>query len=246
MRTHSSTTHSIACNRRLPIPIQGMRLPNSSTRPEQHRSFVSGKRIPPTLQNEMAELLADIVLSLVSSKLEKMIDRMRGPSLRRDEPLAMVQLESSRESLARLLALLNEMVLRVGPLELDLIDRSAKRGDRHIYLRPREFQLLKYMMQRSDKLLTRAALLKEVWHYKFVPKTNLVDVQMGLLRRKVDGANEAPMIRTVRSVGFVLDALAGFSKETSIDVRPRVESPSAIVNDSRAARPHRQLAKPAI
>jgi DNA-binding winged helix-turn-helix (wHTH) protein len=62
------------------------------------------------------------------------------------------------------------------------------------------------MMQRSDKLLTRAALLKEVWHYKFVPKTKLVDVQMGLLRRKVDGVNEAPMIRTVRGIGFVLDA----------------------------------------
>jgi DNA-binding winged helix-turn-helix (wHTH) protein len=105
-----------------------------------------------------------------------------------------------------LLTLLNETVLRVGPLELDLIDRAAKRGDRDIHLRPREFQLLKYMMLRSDKLLTRAALLKEVWHYKFVPKTKLLDVQMGLLRRKVDGANEAPMIRTVRGIGFVLDA----------------------------------------
>jgi DNA-binding response OmpR family regulator len=108
--------------------------------------------------------------------------------------------------LARLLARLNETVLRVGPLELDLIDRVAKRGDRHFDLRPREFQLLKYMMQRSDKLLTRVALLKEVWHYKFVPETNLVDVHMGKLRRKVDGANEAPMIRNVRGVGFVLDA----------------------------------------
>jgi DNA-binding winged helix-turn-helix (wHTH) protein len=182
------------------------RSPNSSTKPEQHRSFVAGKRMPPTLRNEMAELLADIIRSLLSSKLEKMVDRMLGSSLRRDELLAIVRLGSSGEPLARLLAALNETVLRVGPLELDLIDRTAKRGDRHIDLRPREFQLLKYMMQRSDKLLTRAALLKEVWHYKFVPKTKLVDVQMGLLRRKVDGANEAPMIRTVRGIGFVLDA----------------------------------------
>jgi len=108
--------------------------------------------------------------------------------------------------LAQMLAGLNETVLHVGPLELDLIDRAAKRGDRHIYLRPREFQLLKYMMQRCDMVLTRATLLKEVWHYKFLPRTNLVDVQMGLLRRKVDGANEAPMIRNVRGVGFVLNA----------------------------------------
>jgi DNA-binding response OmpR family regulator len=99
-----------------------------------------------------------------------------------------------------------ETVLRVGSLELDLIDRTAKRGKRTIDLRPREFQLLKYMMQRSDQLLTRATLFKEVWHYKFVPETNLVDVHMGRLRRKVDGSNEAPMIRNVRGAGFVLSA----------------------------------------
>jgi DNA-binding winged helix-turn-helix (wHTH) protein len=184
---------------------RSMPSPNSSARTEQHRSLVSGKRMPPRLRNEMAELLADIIHSLVSSKLEMLADRMRGSSLRRDE-LAIVESGSSVEPLARLLALLNETVLRVGPLELDLIDRAAKRGDRHIDLLPREFQLLKYMMQRSDKLLTRAVLLKEVWRYKSVPKTNLVDVHMGLLRRKVDGENEAPMIRSVRGAGFVLDA----------------------------------------
>lgn len=101
----------------------------------------------------------------------------------------------------------NETVLRVGPLELDLIDRTAKRGDRPIDLQPREFHLLKYMMQRIDQLLTRATLFKDVWHYKFVPETNLVDVHMGRLRRKVDGANEAPMICTVRGAGFVLSAI---------------------------------------
>jgi DNA-binding winged helix-turn-helix (wHTH) protein len=216
-----------------------MRLPNSSTRPEQDRSVS---------HNEMTELLADIVHSLVSSKLEKIVGRMRGSSLRCDEPLVIVQLESSREPLARLLALLNEMVVRVGPLELDLINRSAKRGDRHIDLRPREFQLLKYMMQRSDKLLTRAALLKEVWHYKFVPKTNLVDVHMGLLRRKVDGANEARMIRTVRGVGFVLDATSpsqGLQKRHASMYFPKPKSPSVIVNDYRHVRRERfQVAKP--
>jgi DNA-binding response OmpR family regulator len=61
-------------------------------------------------------------------------------------------------------------------------------------------------MQRSGALLTRATLFKEVWHYKFVPDTNLVDVHMGRLRRKVDGSNEAPMIRNVRGAGFVLSA----------------------------------------
>jgi DNA-binding winged helix-turn-helix (wHTH) protein len=162
--------------------------------------------MPPTLRDEMVELLADIIHSLVSSKLEDMVGPMRGSSLRRDAELAIVESGSSGEPLVRLLAALNETVLRVGPLQLDLIDRAAKRGDRHIDLRPREFQLLKYMMRRSDKLLTRAALLKGVWHHKSARETNIVDVQMGLLRRKIDGASEAPMIRSVRGVGFVLNA----------------------------------------
>ena len=176
----------------------------------------------------MAKLLADIIHSLVSSKLEKMVDRMRGSSLRRGDLHTTVELESSGEPLARLLALLNETVLRVGPLELDLINRVAKRGARHFDLRPREFQLLKYMMQRSDKLLTRAALLKEVWHYKSVPKTNLVDVHMGRLRSKVDGANEAPMIRNIRGVGFVLDATpppAGFTDNTGRTINADADRP---------------------
>jgi len=185
------------------------------------------------LRNGTAELLADIeglpvlvrllvqdvptemrsdadIHSLLSSTLEKAVERMRGSPLRRDDPskqpLAIVELMSRGAPSVRLPAPLTETVLRVGPLELDLIDRIAKRGDRRIDLRPREFRLLKYMMQRNDRLLTRATLLKDVWNYRFVPETNLVDVHMGRLRRKVDGSNEPPMIRNVRGVGFVLSA----------------------------------------
>ena len=61
-----------------------------------------------------------------------------------------------------------ETTLQVGPLALDLIERTARRGDRVIDLLPREFRLLEYMMRRSDQLLTRAMLLEEVWNYKFV------------------------------------------------------------------------------
>jgi DNA-binding response OmpR family regulator len=97
-------------------------------------------------------------------------------------------------------------LLRVGSLELDLANRTARRGDRSFDLQPREFRLLKYMMQRADQLLTRAALLKDVWHYNFVPETNTVDVHLCKLRRKVDGSNEAPMIRNIRGAGFILNA----------------------------------------
>jgi DNA-binding response OmpR family regulator len=148
------------------------------------------KDIPPEIRSSFVSKAADIH-SLLSSILEKIADRIPGSSLRRDarsnQPAAIVQLTSNPDPLVRLPALPNETVLRVGPLELDLLDRTAKRGDRQIDLRPREFRLLKYMMQRSNKTLTREVLLREVWYYKFVPRTNLVDVHMGRLRRKWTG-----------------------------------------------------------
>jgi two-component system, OmpR family, response regulator len=85
---------------------------------------------------------------------------------------------------------------------LRLTNRTARRGDRLYYLRPCEFRLLKYMMERPGQVLTRAKLFEDVWNYKFVPETNLVDVHIGKLRRKIDGSNEAPMIRNVRGAGL--------------------------------------------
>jgi DNA-binding response OmpR family regulator len=150
------------------------------------------------------------VHSLLSDAVEKMVNRILETSGQNSglskQPLSLVEIISRMESSARSLLEPRETVLRVGSLELDLIERTAKRGNRLINLRPREFQLLKYMMQRSDQLLTRATLFKEVWHYKFVPETNLVDVYIGRLRRKLDGSNEDPMIRNVRGEGFVLSA----------------------------------------
>ena len=180
------------------------------------------------VQDIPAEMRSDLITdadvhSLLSTILEKAIERMRASPLRRDaspkQPFAIVELASGGVPSAQLPASQTDTVLRVGPLELDLIDRTVKRDDRNIDLRPREFRLLKYMMQRSGKLLTRATLLKEVWNYKFVPETNLVDVHMGKLRRKVDASNEPPMIRSVRGVGFVLSA-ASFQQSSSTLTQP--------------------------
>jgi DNA-binding winged helix-turn-helix (wHTH) protein len=190
--------------------------------------------VPGQVQSDFASGDADLH-SLLSRTLEKMADRMRGSSPRSDnpsrQPRAIAGLISGAESPDEFPVPANGTVLRVGPLELDLLDRTAKRDDRRIDLRPREFQLLKYMMQRSDTLLTRAALFKDVWNYKFVPDTNLVDVHMGRLRRKVDGANEAPLIRNVRGAGFVLSATPPLladshaTAEPSINVAARDKSP---------------------
>jgi two-component system OmpR family response regulator len=145
---------------------------------------------------------------LVLSALGAVDDRVRGLRMGGDDyltkPFAIVELVARIEALLRRPSESRETTLRVGPLELDLIERTARRGERAIDLLPREFRLLEYMMQRSDQLLTRAMLLEEVWNYKFVPATNLVDVHMGRLRHKVDGPDEVPMIHNVRGAGFIL------------------------------------------
>jgi DNA-binding winged helix-turn-helix (wHTH) protein len=181
-------------------------------------SSVPSMEMPPTLRVESADLASgdDSIpenadaQTLLSTVLEMMAARMRGLLAPMGDlskqPITVVEFIWGDQSLVWSRVQPNARVLRVGSLELDLMGRTAKRGNRPIVLRPREFELLEYMMRRRDKLLTREALLKEVWHYKFVPETNLVDVHMGQLRRKVDGSDQAPMIRTVRGLGFVLSA----------------------------------------
>jgi two-component system, OmpR family, response regulator len=145
---------------------------------------------------------------LVLSALGAVDDRVRGLRMGGDDyltkPFAVVELIARIEALLRRPVETRETTLQVGPLELDLIERTARRGEREIDLLPREFRLLEYMMRRSDQLLTRAMLLEEVWNYKFVPATNLVDVHMGRLRHKVDGPGDMPMIHNVRGAGFIL------------------------------------------
>ena len=149
---------------------------------------------------------------LVLSALSAVDDRVRGLRAGGDDyltkPFAIVELMARVEALLRRPSDSRETALQVGPLSLDLIERTAQRSGREIDLLPREFRLLEYMMRRKDQLLTRAMLLEEVWNYKFVPQTNLVDVHMGRLRHKVDEPADSPMIQNVRGVGFILRAPA--------------------------------------
>ena len=122
------------------------------------------------------------------------------------KPFALAELAARIEALLRRPVHGPETVLRVGPLELDLVARTARRGERVLELLPREFRLLEYMMRRAGQTVTRAMLFEDVWNYRFTPDSNLVDVHMGRLRRKLDGAGEKELLSSVRSVGFVLDA----------------------------------------
>lgn len=147
---------------------------------------------------------------LVLSALAEVDDRVRGLKAGGDDyltkPFALVELSARVDALLRRPADPRVTMLRVGPLTLDLIERKAVRGARGLDILPREFQLLEYLMRHSGEVVTRAVLFEEVWHYRFDPRTNLVDVHIGRLRRKVDIQGESPMIHSVRGTGFILRA----------------------------------------
>jgi len=144
---------------------------------------------------------------LVLSALSAVDDRVRGLKAGGDDylskPFAFMELAARVEALLRRPTDVRETVLRVGPLEMDLIDRTVKRGERDLDLLPREFKLLEYLMRRPGQLVTRDMLLEDVWQYRFLPQTNLVDVHIGRLRRKLELPGEAALIHSVRGAGFI-------------------------------------------
>ena len=147
---------------------------------------------------------------LIISALADVDERVRGLQAGGDDyltkPFALSELAARVEALLRRPLQTRATLLRAGPLSLDLIDRVARRGERVIELLPREFRLLEYLMRHPGQLVTRAMLLENVWHYHFIPETNLVDVHIGKLRRKIDDNDEPSLIQAVRGQGFMLRA----------------------------------------
>jgi len=94
--------------------------------------------------------------------------------------------------------------LRVDDLELNLITRTARRGGLELELLPTEFRLLEFMMRNSGQVLTRMMIFETIWGLHFDPGTNLIDVHIGRLRKKIDRPGLPPLIRTVRGSGYML------------------------------------------
>ena len=158
----------------------------------------------------LERLRADAVRTpvLVLSALASVGDRVAGLKAGGDDyltkPFATEELLARVEALLRRPVDTRATVLRAGPLVLDLIERTATRDGRVLDLLPREFRLLEYMARRPDQVLTRAMVLEDVWHYRFTPQTNVVDVHIGRLRHKVDLPGEVALIHSVRGAGFSL------------------------------------------
>jgi len=94
--------------------------------------------------------------------------------------------------------------LQVEDLEMDLIDRSVRRNGQAIELKQLEFRLLEYLMRNSGQILTRKMIFEVVWKYHFDPYTNLIEVHIGRLRKKVDTPSLPPLIHTVWGTGYLL------------------------------------------
>ncbi len=94
------------------------------------------------------------------------------------------------------------VVARVGDLELDLVRHAARRNGREIELLPMEFKLLEFMIRNAGQTLSRRMIFEAVWEYYFDPGTNLIDVHIGRLRKKIDGPGEDPLIVTLRGQGY--------------------------------------------
>jgi two-component system OmpR family response regulator len=99
-----------------------------------------------------------------------------------------------------------ETVLRVGDLEMNLIRRTVSHAGQAIDMQPREFKLLEVLMRNRGRVVTRTMLLERVWDFHFDPKTSVVETHISRLRSKIDKPFKQPLIRTIRNVGYTLDA----------------------------------------
>ncbi len=150
---------------------------------------------------------------LVLSALGEVDHRVEGLRAGGDDylvkPFAFSELHARLEALLRRSASEAPATrLQVADLELDLLARTVSRGGRPLDLQPREFRLLEYLMRHAGQVVTRTMLLEHVWDYHFDPQTNVIDVHVSRLRRKIDRDFETPLLHTVRGAGYVLRAPA--------------------------------------
>ncbi len=135
-------------------------------------------------------------------------ERVRGLNMGADDYL--VKPFEFSELLARIHALMRRPplqsinTLRVADLEMDTVRRVVKRGGQLIDLSQREFMLLEYLMRNAGQVLTRTQIGEQVWGFDFYSETNVIDVYIGYLRRKLDKNTDQSLIKTIRGVGFKL------------------------------------------
>jgi two-component system OmpR family response regulator len=152
---------------------------------------------------------------LVLTALGEVEKRVEGLEAGADDylakPFAFAELRARIRALARRPAAppAEQTRLECGDIRMDLLRREAWRGARLLDLLPTEWRLLEFLMRHPREVLTRTMLLEKVWDFSFDPTTNVVDVHVSRLRRKLEAPGEAPAIRTIRGAGYRLDPPGG-------------------------------------
>jgi DNA-binding response OmpR family regulator len=135
-------------------------------------------------------------------------ERLDGLNLGADDyltkPFFIEELVARLHAITRRASGATQSILAVADLTVNLLTREVKRGGAGIELTPREFALLEYLMRSPGRVLTRVQICERVWSYDFDPGTNLVEVYIQRLRKKVDGPAAVKLIETIRGVGYRL------------------------------------------
>jgi two-component system copper resistance phosphate regulon response regulator CusR len=143
---------------------------------------------------------------LILTGRNRVEDRVKGLDLGADDyltkPFSFSELSARVRALMRRAAQPAEVILRVDNLELNRVERTVKRAGHPMELTPKEFALLDYLMRNAGRCVTRAMIIEHVWNLTFDTMTNVVDVYINYLRKKVDSGHEKKLIRTVRGVGY--------------------------------------------
>lgn len=135
-------------------------------------------------------------------------DRVEGLNAGADDylakPFSFAELQARINALLRRGHRLTNNPIVVGDLSIDVLSRVVQRGSQRIDLSPREFALLEYLARNAGNILSRTMLMEHVWDINQDPLTNVVDVHVNRLRKKVDHGFSEPLIHTIRGVGYVL------------------------------------------
>ncbi len=145
---------------------------------------------------------------LVLTARSRVEDRVRGLDQGADDylvkPFSFSELSARLRALSRRAARPNEVILQVGDLEMNRAERIVTRAGRRIDLTPKEFTLLEYLLRNDGRCVTRAMIIEHVWNFSFDTMTNVVDVYINYLRKKMDEGFKSKLIHTVRGVGYQL------------------------------------------